>query len=83
MFELLEPPATAKPAALLDEVRSAARAETRAVAQRLSAIWQLYRIRLRQHVAAETWAVDTCDEVAGEVAAAQGISLGLAHSYLR
>jgi hypothetical protein len=83
MFELLEPPATARPAALLDEVRSAARAETRAAAQRLSAIWQLYRIRLRQHVAAETWAFDTSDEVAGEVAAAQGTSLGLAHSYLR
>jgi hypothetical protein len=38
MFELLEPVATAEPAALLDDVRAAARAETRAAAQRLTGI---------------------------------------------
>ena len=74
---------TAQPAALLDEVRVAARAETKAVAQRLGAIWRLYRVRLRQHGAAETWAIDTLDAVAAEVAAAQAISLGLANSYVR
>lgn len=39
MFELLEPPATADPADLLEEVRASGRAETQAVAQRLTAIW--------------------------------------------
>jgi hypothetical protein len=83
MFELLEVPTTAEPAALLDEVRASARAETRAVARRLSAIWQLYRVRLRQNGDAEMWAVDTWDEVAAEVAAAQRIGLGLAGSHVR
>jgi hypothetical protein len=84
MFELLEPPADVAPAALLDEVRTAARAETRAVAQRLTAIWQLYRVRLREEPGdAETWAVDTWDEVAAEVAAAQNISVGWAGSVVR
>ena len=43
MFELLEPPASAEPAALLDGVRAASRAETQAAAQRLTGIWNLYK----------------------------------------
>ena len=72
MFELLEQPATAEPAALLDEMRAASRAETRAVAQRLNAIWQLHRVRLRENGSAETSAFDIWDAVVTEVAAAQG-----------
>ena len=37
------------------------------MAQRLGSIWQLQRVRLREHGAAETLAVDTWDEVAAEV----------------
>jgi len=83
MFGFLEPPATAEPAALLDDVRAASRAETRAAAQRLSAIWNLYKVRLRETGDRAEWAVDTWDAVAAEVAAALNISLGLAGSYVR
>jgi len=64
MFELLEPPETAEPAALLDDVRAAARAETRAAAQRLTGIWNLYKVRLRETGDRAEWAVDTWDAVA-------------------
>jgi hypothetical protein len=83
MFELLEPSATAEPAALLDDVRAASRAETRAAAQRLTGIWNLYRVRLRETGDHAEWAVDTWDAVAAEVAAALNISLGLAGSHVR
>lgn len=83
MFELLEPAATAEPAALLDDVRAASRAETRAAAQRLTGIWNLYKVRLRETGDREEWAVDTWDAVAAEVAAALNISLGMAGSYVR
>jgi hypothetical protein len=83
MFELMEPPATAEPAVLLDEVRAASRAETRAAAQRLTGIWHLYKVRLRETGDHAQWAVDTWDAVAAEVAAALNISLGLAGSFVR
>jgi Domain of unknown function (DUF222) len=83
MFELLEPPETAEPSALLDELRCAARAETRAAAARLSAVWQLHRVRLRQWGDRAEGVVDTWDAVAAEVAAALNTSLGLAGSYVR
>ena len=83
MFELLEPPATAEPAALLDDVRAASRAETRAAAQRLTGIWNLYKVRLRETGDHAEWAVDTWDAVAAEVAAALNITLMLAGSYVR
>jgi hypothetical protein len=83
MFELMEPPASAEPAALLDDVREASRAETRAAAQRLTGIWNLYKVRLREMGDHADWAVDTWDAVAAEVAAALNISLGLAGSYVR
>ena len=83
MFELLEPADTVAPAILLTEMRAAARSETRARAQRLGAIWQLYRLRLRQFGDNATWAMDTWNAVAAEVGAALGISLGLGGSYVR
>ena len=83
MFELLEPPATADPAALLDDVRAASRAETRAAAQRLTAIWNLHKVRLREDGDRAFWAVDTWDAVAAEVAAALNIALMLAGNYVR
>jgi Domain of unknown function (DUF222) len=83
MFELMEPPATAEPAALLDDLRAASRAETRAAAQQLTAIWNLHRVRLREMGDHADWAVDTWDAVAAEVAAALNISLGMASSLVR
>jgi hypothetical protein len=83
MFELLEPPASTEPAALLDGVRAASRAETRAAAQRLTGIWNLYKVRLRETGDHAEWAVDTWDAVAAEVAAALNVSLGLAGSFVR
>lgn len=82
MFEFLEPPADAEPAALLDGVRSSVRAETKAAAQRLSYIWQLYRVRLRQYGERAEGAVGTVDAVAAEVAAALAIGLRPAAGYL-
>jgi Domain of unknown function (DUF222) len=83
MFELMEPPASADPAALLDDVREASRAETRAAAQRLTGIWKLYKVRLRETGDHAGWAVDTWDAVAAEVAAALNVSLGLGGSFVR
>lgn len=83
MFELLEPPDTAEPGALLTELQAAARAEARAAARRLTAIWQLHRIRLRERGDHAEWAVDTWAEVAAEVAATLSITPGLAGSYVR
>jgi len=83
MFELMEPPATLEPAALLDDVRAASRAESRAAAQRLSGIWNLYKVRLRETGDHAEWAVDTWDAVAAEVAAALNITLMMAGSFVR
>lgn len=83
MFELMEPPATADPAALLDDIRTASRAETRASAQRLTGIWNLYRLRLRANGDRAEWTVDTWDAVAAEVAAALNIPLKSAGNYVR
>lgn len=83
MFELLEPPESADPAEFLSDLRAAARDESKAVARRLGAIWQLYRVRLRQHGSAENLIFDTWNRVAAEVAAALNITLGLASSHVR
>ncbi|WP_102140922.1 HNH endonuclease signature motif containing protein [Mycobacterium hubeiense] len=83
MFELMEPPASVEPSALLDEMRAASRSETRAAAQRLTAVWQLYRVRLREWGDGDNAAVDTWDAVAAEVAAALNTSLGSAGNLVR
>ena len=64
-------------------MRAAARREAQAAAERLSAIWDLYLGKVRTFGESQNWAADTWDAVAGEVAAALNISLGLASSYLR
>jgi hypothetical protein len=69
-------------AMLLECIGAAARAENRAAGERLVAIGQLDLLRLRQVGERETWCTDTQEAVTAEVAAALGISQGLATSYL-
>ena len=70
-------------AALLDRVGDAARSEAMAAADRLSAIGDLYALRLAQHGEREQWAIDTDDAVAAEVAATLHTSVAMGHSNLR
>ena len=58
------------------------RAQNRAAAAMYTAIDDLYRLRLRENGECAEWAVDTDEEVAGEVAAALRISQGLAMRHL-
>ncbi|WP_246541088.1 HNH endonuclease signature motif containing protein [Mycobacterium spongiae] len=67
----------------LARITTAARAEAQAAAARLIAIGDLLRLRLAQHGNREEWAVDTCDAVAAEVAAALRTSVAMGHSNLR
>ena len=69
-------------AMLLERIGAAARAENRAVGERLLVIGELDLLRLRQVGERETWCTDTQEAVTAEVAAALGISQGLAASYL-
>jgi hypothetical protein len=75
----------AKPAPfeLVQRVCSAARAEACAAGERLAAIGELFALRMRQAGETADWAVDAEDAVRAEVAAALGISHGLAGSQLR
>ncbi len=61
----------------------AARSEAIAAADRLSAIGDLYALRLAQHGERGQWAIDTDDAVAAEVAAALHTSVAMGHSNLR
>jgi hypothetical protein len=70
-------------AELLDQVCSAARAESRAAAQRLVGIGEVFALRMRESGETAEWAVDATDAVCAEVAAALGIGRGLAASQLR
>jgi hypothetical protein len=83
MFDTFKPSETSESAALLSRVCASSRTEALACAERLVAIGELYALRLRESGETETWAVDTWDAVAGEVAAALRISLAMAGSYLR
>ena len=69
--------------ALLDRMGDAARSEAMAAADRLSAIGDLYALRVAQHGEREQWAIDTDDAVAAEVAAALHTSVAMGHSNLR
>jgi hypothetical protein len=69
-------------AMLLERIGAAARAENRAAGERLLVIGELDLLRLRQVGERETWCTDTQEAVTAEVAAALGISQGLAASYL-
>jgi hypothetical protein len=69
-------------AMLLERIGTAARAENRAAGERLVVIGELDLLRLRQVGERETWCTDTQEAVSAEIAAALGISQGLATSYL-
>jgi hypothetical protein len=83
MFDSGDASRAARAGALIDRVCASSRTEARAAADRLAAIGALYRLRLAESGETGFWAADTWDEVAGEVAAALRISVGLASSYLR
>jgi phosphoserine phosphatase len=67
---------------VLERLRAAARAETRAAGQRLAVIGELDVRWLRQFGERETWCTDTREAITAEVAAALGITQALAASYL-
>jgi Domain of unknown function (DUF222) len=69
-------------AVLVERIGAAVRAENRAAGERLAAIGELDLLRLRQVGERETWCTDTQEAVSAEIAAALGISQGLATSYL-
>jgi Domain of unknown function (DUF222) len=72
-------------AGLVDAMRGAARLESAVMARRLAAVAELYHRRLAEQDAddREDWCVDGWEQVAAEVAAAQGISRGRAAGQLR
>jgi Domain of unknown function (DUF222) len=63
-------------------LRAAARAENRAAGQRLSVIGELDLLWLRHFGERETWGTDTHDAITDEIAAALGITRGMADRYL-
>lgn len=67
---------------MVDRIAASARAESRAAAAHLVAIGELFALRLSRCGETEDWAVDTTAAVSAEVAAALGISQGLAGSRL-
>lgn len=67
---------------VMRELREAARAENRAAGQRLAVIGELDLLWLRRFGERETWGTDTHDAITAELAAALGVTRGLADSYL-
>jgi hypothetical protein len=82
MFELLELSTASESAAVLEQVRAAARAEAQATARRLNAIADLMRLRDRQYGDRAEWVADLWDAMAAELAAALRVSRALASSYM-
>jgi Domain of unknown function (DUF222) len=72
-------------AGLIDAMGAAARLESAVMARRLAAVAELYRRRLAEQDAEdrEQWCIDGWEQVAAEVAAAQGVSRGRAAGQLR
>lgn len=72
-------------AGLVDVMQAAVRLESAVTARRLAAVAELYRRRLNEQDAGdrELWCIDGWEQVAAEVAAAQGISRGRASGQLR
>jgi Domain of unknown function (DUF222) len=72
-------------ARLVDAMRDAARLESAVTARKFAAAAQLYQRRLAEQDAEdrEQWCIDRWEQVAAEVAAAQGISRGRAAGQLR
>lgn len=62
------------PTALVQQLRTASRAENQAAGQRLAVIGELDSLRLRQLGERETWCTDTQEAVTAEVAAALSIT---------
>jgi hypothetical protein len=67
---------------VMKRLRAAVQAENRAAGQRLSVIGELDVLWLRQVGERETWCTDTQEAITAEVAAALGITQGLAASHL-
>ncbi len=72
-------------AGLIEAMRDTARLESAVMARRLAAVAELYHRRLAEQDADERaqWCIDGWEQVAAEVAAAQGISRGRAAGQLR
>lgn len=70
-------------AALIDTMGDAARAESAAVARRLTAVGELYARRSVEWADRELWCADPFDAVAAEISAAQNISRGRAGTQIR
>ncbi len=64
------------------QLYAAARAENRAAGERLAVIGELDLLWLRHFGERETWGTDTHDAITDEIAAALGITRGLADSYV-
>src|ERR1700730_3471283 len=69
-------------ASAVERLRAAVRMENRAAGQRLAVIGELDVLWLLQVGERETWCTDTQEAITAEVAAALGITQGLAASYL-
>jgi hypothetical protein len=69
-------------AAVLERLGAAARAENRAAGERLAVIGEFDVLWLRRFGERETWCTDTQEAITAEVAAALGITHGLADSHL-
>ncbi|MDR3657327.1 MAG: DUF222 domain-containing protein [Mycobacterium sp.] len=74
---------TPESAALLNRVREAGRAESRAAAERLLAVGELLVLRCRDSGERAEWTADAWEAVAAQVAAALHCSVAMGHSYLR
>ncbi|MGV0993233.1 MAG: 13E12 repeat family protein [Mycobacterium sp.] len=70
-------------AALVDTMGEAARAESAAIARRLTAVGELYARRALEWADRELWCTDPFEAVAAEVSAAQNISRGRAGTQIR
>lgn len=82
LHDYWEPPDTARSRSLIDGIGVAQRAESRAAAQRLRLVAELFETRRAERGEEPDWAVDTWAAVGAEIAAALRISLGMAGSYL-
>lgn len=69
--------------ALVDAMGAAARAESAAIARRLSVVGELHARRAEQWSERELWCADPFEAVAAEVSAAQNISRGRAGTQIR
>lgn len=70
-------------AALIDTMAEASRAESAAIARRLTAVGELYARRAAEWADRELWCTDPFEAVAAEVSAAQNISRGRAGTQIR